>query len=214
TASSGQDWMRPALCEEALRLARVLHGLMPTAVPVLGLLALMELQASRLRARVAADGTPVLLLAQDRSRWDWLQIDRGQAALDQALALGGGDDPYVLQAMIAACHAQARRADQTDWSRIAALYFRLTEVMPSPVVELNRAVAVAQAEGPSAGWPLVEALSAEGRLRDYAPLAAVRGDLLARMGRAAEARSAFEQAAALTGNAREREILLARAAAM
>jgi RNA polymerase sigma factor (sigma-70 family) len=214
TASSGQDWMRPALCEEALRLARVLHGLMPTAVPVLGLLALMELQASRLRARVAADGTPVLLLAQDRSRWDWLQIDRGQAALDQALALGGGDDPYVLQAMIAACHAQARRADQTDWSRIAALYFRLTEVMPSPVVELNRAVAVAQAEGPAAGWPLVEALSAEGRLRDYAPLAAVRGDLLARMGRAAEARAAFEQAAALTGNACEREILLARAAAM
>ncbi|MCD9085734.1 RNA polymerase sigma factor [Stenotrophomonas sp. SY1] len=211
-ASSGEDWMRPALCEEALRLGRVLHGLIPAAVPVLGLLALMELQASRLRARSGSDGTPVLLMEQDRSRWDWLQISRGVAALDKATALGGTDDPYVLQAMIAACHAQARRAEQTDWSRIATLYGQLAEVSPSPVIELNRAVAVAQAHGAQQAWPLVEALADDARLQGYAPLAAVRGDLLDRLGRSAEARAAFTQAAALSGNARERDILLARAA--
>ncbi len=211
-ASSGQDWMRPALCEEALRLGRVLHGLMPAAVPVLGLLALMELQASRLRARSGSDGAPVLLLEQDRSRWDWLQIDRGVAALEQARTLGGEDDPYVLQAMIAACHAQARRAEQTDWARIAALYARLDAVTPSPVIALNRAVAIAQAYGAEAAWPLLEALSGDPRLQGYAPLAAVRGDLLDKLGRTGEARAAFTQAAALSGNARERDILLARAA--
>ena len=211
-ASSGEDWMRPALCEEALRLGRVLVGLMPRAVPVLGLLALMELQASRLRARVGADGEAVLLLDQDRSRWDWLQIARGLAVLEQSVALGGADDPYVLQAGIAACHARARQAEQTDWNAIAALYARLAEVMPSPVVELNRVVAVAQAQGAQVAWSLLEALSGDARLQGYAPLAAVRGDLLARLGRTGEAREAFEQAAALSGNAREREALLARAA--
>lgn len=211
-ASSGEDWMRPALCEEALRLGRVLHGLMPAAVPVLGLLALMELQASRLRARAGRDGAPVLLMDQDRSRWDWLQIDRGVVALGKARTLGGNDDPYVLQAMIAACHAQARRAEQTDWARIATLYARLGEVTPSPVIELNRAVAVAQAHGAEVAWPLVEALSDDARLQGYAPLAAVRGDLLARLGRQEEARAAFERAAGLSGNARERDVLLARAA--
>lgn len=213
-ASGGDDWTRPTLCEEALRLGRVLAGLMPNAVPVLGLLALMELQASRLRARTGADGAAVLLLDQDRSRWDWLQIGRGQAALEKALELHGGDDPYVLQAAIADCHARARRAEQTDWTRIAALYARLGEVMPSPVIELNRAVAVAQAQGAEAAWPLLEALQYDERLQGYAPLAAVRGDLLARLGRNAEARAAFEQAAELSGNARESQALRARAAAM
>lgn len=214
TASSGEDWMRPALCEEALRLCRVLAGLMPNAVPVLGLLALMELQASRLRARTAADGSAVLLLEQDRSRWDWLQIARGQAALDQATKLGGADDAYVLQAGIAACHARARLAEQTDWQAIAVLYARLAEVMPSPVVELNRVVAVAQAQGALPAWSLLQALIDDPQLQGYAPLQAVRGDLLARLGRADEARQAFEQAAALSSNAREREALLGRAATL
>ncbi|MGH8055527.1 MAG: RNA polymerase sigma factor [Stenotrophomonas sp.] len=213
-ASAGDDWTRPALCEEALRLGRVLVGLMPNTIPVLGLLALMELQASRLRARTGVDGAAVLLLDQDRSRWDWLQIGRGQAALERALELHGGDDPYVLQAAIADCHARARRAEHTDWPRIATLYARLGEVMPSPVIELNRTVAVAQAHGAAAAWPLLEALQQDERLQGYAPLAAVRGDLLARLGRHDEARAAFEQAAELSGNARESQVLLARAAAM
>ncbi len=213
-ASSGEDWVRPALCEEALRLGRVLSGLLPDTVAVLGLLALMELQASRLRARVAADGAAVLLLDQDRSRWDWLQIARGQAALAQAITLGGADDAYVLQAGIAACHARARQAEQTDWQAIAALYARLLDVMPSPVVELNRVVAVAQAQGAAAAWPLLQHLIDDPQLQAYAPLQAVRADLLARLGRAAEARQAFEDAAALSANAREREALLARAAAV
>ncbi|MNN18367.1 hypothetical protein D3C81_1315740 [compost metagenome] len=213
-ASAGDDWTRPTLCEEALRLGRVLAGLMPNAIPVLGLLALMELQASRLRARTGPDGVAVLLLDQDRSRWDWLQIGRGQAALAKALELHGGDDPYVLQAAIADCHARARRAEQTDWARIATLYERLGNVMPSPVIELNRAVAVAQAQGAEAAWPLLEALQDDERLQGYAPLAAVRGDLLARLGRHREAREAFEQAAELSGNARESQALRERAAAM
>lgn len=213
-ASSGEDWVRPALCEEALRLGRVLSGLLPDTVAVLGLLALMELQASRLRARVATDGAAVLLLDQDRSRWDWLQIARGQAALAQAITLGGADDAYVLQAGIAACHARARQAEQTDWQAISALYGRLLEVMPSPVVELNRVVAVAQAQGAAAAWPLLQHLLDDPQLQGYAPLQAVRADLLARLGRAAEARQAFEHAAALSANAREREALLARAAAV
>lgn len=213
-ASSGEDWMRPALCEEALRLVRILNGLLPSTVAVLGLLALMELQASRLRARTGADGAPVLLPAQDRSRWDWLQIARGLQALDAAEALGGAEDAYVLQAGIAACHARARRAEQTDWQRIAELYTRLGQVTPSPVIELNRAVAIAQARGAEAAWPLVEALSGDARLKGYAPLAAVRGDLLDKLGRAAEARVAFELAAELSGNARESAVLRARAASL
>ncbi len=212
-ASHGEDWMRPALCEEALRLGRVLAGLMPASAPVLGLLALMELQASRLAVRTDAQGAAVLLMEQDRGRWDWLQIGRGQAALEKALALGGDDDIYVLQAAIAECHARARRAEQTDWSRIAQLYARLASVAPSPVVELNRVVAVARAQGPQVAWPLLQALHDDGRLHGYAPLEAVRGDLLAQLGRDDEARAAFERAAALSGNAREREALLARAAA-
>lgn len=211
-ASSGEDWMRPALCEEALRLCRVLIGLMPNTVSVLGLLALMELQASRLRARVAPDGAAVLLLEQDRSRWDWLQIARGQALLEQALQQGGADDAYVLQAGIAACHARARIAEHTDWAEIAALYAHLAQVMPSPVVELNRVMAIAQAQGARVAWPLLLALADEPQLRGYAPLAAVRGELLSRLGRNPEARAAFAQAAALSSNARERERLLARAA--
>lgn len=213
-ASNGEDWMRPALCEEALRLCRVLTGLIPSSVPVLGLLALMELQASRLRARVAADGSAVLLLDQDRSRWDWLQIARGQAALDQAMTLGGANDTYVLQAGIAACHARARQAQQTDWQAIAELYARLAEVMPSPVVELNRVVAVAQAHGAAPAWRLLQALIDDPQLQAYAPLQAVRGDLLARLGRAREARQAFEQAAELSTNVRERAALLSRAATL
>lgn len=211
TASSGEDWMRPALCEEALRLCRVLAGLMPNTIPVLGLLALMELQASRLRARVAADGSAVLLLDQDRSRWDWLQIARGQAALDQAMKLDGADDPYVLQASIAACHARARQAELTDWQAIASLYGQLAEVMPSSVVELNRVVAVSRARGAAAAWPLLQQLMNDPQLREYAPLQAVRGDLLAQQGQLLEAREAFEKAAAMTSNMRERSALLKRA---
>jgi len=211
-ASQGEDWMRPALCDEALRLGRVLAGLMPGSAAVLGLLALMELQASRMNARTDADGAAVLLMEQDRGRWDWLQIGRGLALLEQAQALGGEADAYVLQAAIAGCHARARRAYQTDWARIAALYGRLAAVMPSPVVELNRTVAVARAQGAQAAWPLLEALQQDRRLADYAPLQAVRGDLLEHLGRRDEARTAFERAADLSGNARERAALRARAA--
>lgn len=213
-ASAGDDWMRPALCDEALRLGRVLAHRLPTWPQVQGLLALMELQASRLAARTDAGGAPILLPDQDRARWDWLQIARGQAALQQAVALGGGDDPYVLQAAIAECHARARRSADTDWTRMATLYARLAERQPSPVVELNRAVAVSRAQGAAAAWPLVERLGADARLRDYAPLAAVQGDLLAQLGRPEQARAAFERAAALTANGREKALLLARAAAV
>ncbi|MBN6113574.1 RNA polymerase sigma factor [Xanthomonas bonasiae] len=213
-ASAGDDWMRPALCEEALRLGRVLAHRLPAWPQVHGLLALMELQASRSAARVRADGSPVLLPEQDRARWDWLQIARGQDALRRAQALGGGDDAYVLQAAIAECHACARRAEDTDWTRLAALYARLAQRHPSPVVELNRAVAVARAEGAAAAWALLQPLREDPRLRDYAPLAAACGDVLQRLGRTDEARVAFAQAAALTANTRERQALLARAAAL
>lgn len=210
-ASAGEDWMRPALCEEALRLGRVFAGLMPREPEVLGLLALMELQASRMKARTAPDGSPVLLPDQDRSRWDRLQIGRGLAVLERARRLGGAQGAYALQAAIAACHARARRAVDTDWSRIAALYAVLARVQPSPVIELNRAVAVAKAAGPGAALPLVDALREAPQLRTYALLPAVRGDLLEQLGRADEARAEFERAAALTFNARERRLMEARA---
>ncbi|MBD9369940.1 RNA polymerase sigma factor [Xanthomonas sp. XNM01] len=212
-ASSGEDWMRPALCEEALRLGRVLAGLMPQEPEVFGLLALMELQASRQHARVAADGTPVLLLEQDRSRWDRLLIGRGLEALAQAGRLGGASGPYALQAAIAACHARATTAEATDWTRIVALYGALAQVTPSPVVELNRAVAVAMANGPAAALPLVDALRDDAKLAGYHLLPSVRGDLLCRLGRIDEACVEFTRAAAMTGNARERALLEARAAA-
>ncbi|OOG64883.1 RNA polymerase subunit sigma-24 [Rhodanobacter sp. B04] len=210
-ATAGDDWMRPALCEEALRLGRVLAGLMPREPEVHGLLALMEIQASRARARVGADGEPILLLEQNRARWDRLLIRRGLAALDRAEKLGGTDGPYALQAAIAACHARALTAEQTDWPRIAALYASLAQAMPSPVVELNRAVAVSMASGPLAGLELVDTLIDEPALQHYHLLPAVRGDLLARLDRPDEARVEFERAAALTQNARERELLLSRA---
>jgi len=213
-ASAGDDWMRPALCDEALRLGRVLAGRLPTWPQVQGLLALMELQASRTAARTDATGTPILLPDQDRTRWDWLQIARGQAALQQAIALGGGDDAYALQAAIAECHARARRAEDTDWARMTVLYARLAQRQPSPVIALNHAVALSRAQGAAAAWPLVDALGDDARLRDYAPLAAVQGDLLAQLGRHDEARAAFARAAALTANAREKALLLARAAAV
>ena len=212
-ATSGEDWMRPALCEEALRLGRVLVGLLPDEPEALGLLALMELQASRMPARIDAEGTPILLPEQNRARWDRLQIQRGLHALLRAQRLGGADGAYALQAALAACHARANRVEDTDWAGIAALYARLMTVAPSPVVELNRAVAVSRAQGSAAALPLVDALAAEPKLRDYAPLAAVRGDLLQQLGRDAEARDAFLRAAALTGNLRERDVMLARAKA-
>jgi RNA polymerase sigma factor (sigma-70 family) len=210
-ATSGEHWTRPALCEEALRLGRVLAGLMPREPEVHGLIALMELQASRLPARVASDGTPILLLDQDRARWDRLLIGRGLAALEQARRLGGEHGSYALQAAIAACHAQAPSADATDWTRIAALYGELAARAPSPVVELNRAVAVAMADGPAAGLTLVDALQDEPALQRYHLLPGVRGDLLVRLGRHAEAQAAFEQAAALARNEQERALLQRRA---
>ncbi|WP_379653994.1 RNA polymerase sigma factor [Pseudoxanthomonas sp. UC19_8] len=213
SASAGEDWMRPALCTEALRLGRVLAGLMPRAPEVFGLLALMELQASRTAARALADGTPVLLEAQDRARWDRLQIARGLQALERAVRLGGADAPYTLQAAIAACHARALRSQDTDWPRIAALYARLAQVAPSPVIELNRAVALGRAAGAQVGLALADTLIHEAALREYPALPAVRGDLLERLGRLDEARACFEQAAALTRNAREAEQMRARAAA-
>jgi RNA polymerase sigma factor (sigma-70 family) len=213
TATTGDAWARPALCEEAMRLGRVLAGLAPREPEVHGLIALMEIQASRLHARTAADGTPILLLDQDRARWDRLLIRRGLASLGRAEQLGGADGNYALQAGIAACHVRALRAEDTDWKRIAALYARLAEVAPSPVVDLNRAVAVSMAEGPEAGLLLVDALQQERALRDYHLLPSVRGDLLFKLGRLDEARSEFERAAALTGNAREAELLRQRAAA-
>ena len=213
SATAGDDWVRPALCEDALRLARVLGGLAPTEAEVHGLVALMEIQASRLRARVGASGEPILLLDQDRARWDQLLIRRGLKALERAEALGGAFGPYALQAAIAACHARARIADETDWPRIASLYDALAQVAPSPVVELNRAVAVAMAFGPAAGLEIVDALRAEPSLANYHLLPSVRGDLLSKLGRSDEARTEFERAASLTRNARERDLLLERAAA-
>jgi RNA polymerase sigma factor (sigma-70 family) len=214
TATSGDDWLRPALCEDALRLGRILAELAPREPEVHGLVALMELQASRLRARVGPKGEPILLLDQDRARWDHLLIRRGLAALDRALALGASPGPYVLQGAIAACHARARTAEETEWARIAALYDALARLTPTPVIALNRAVAVAMAYGPEAGLEIVDALSAEPSLKSYHLLPSVRGDLLAKLGRTQEARAEFERAAALTQNARERQLLLERAGAM
>ncbi len=211
SATAGDDWMRPALCDEALRLGRILAGLAPKEPEVLGLVALMEIQASRSRARVSPSGEPVLLLEQDRARWDHVLVHRGLAALERAEQLGGALGRYALQAAIAACHARARTAEETDWERIAALYDALAQLAPSPVVELNRAVAVAMAFGPGAGLELVEALASEPSLANYHLLPSVRGDLLAKLGRCDEARAEFERAAALTRNARERELLLERA---
>nr|WP_285571757.1 RNA polymerase sigma factor [Geothrix limicola] len=213
SATAGEDWIRPALCEEALRLGRILAELAPREPEVHGLVALMEIQASRLHARVGPTGDPILLLDQNRGKWDQLLIRRGLAALDRAGKLGGTPGPYALQAAIASCHARARTAAETDWARIAALYGELARTSPSPVVELNRAVALGMAFGPAAGLEAVEALVDEPTLRGYHLLPSVRGDLLAKLGRAEEARAAFEQAAALTRNARERGFLLERAAA-
>jgi len=213
SATAGGDWMRPALCEEALRLGRILAGLAPQEPEVHGLVALMEIQASRAGARVGPRGEPILLLDQNRARWDQLLIRRGLGALERVETLGGALGPYALQAAIAACHARAHTPEETDWERIAALYDALAQLAPSPVVELNRAVAVAMAFGPAAGLELVEALAAEPSLKAYHLLPSVRGDLLARLGRYDEARTEFERAAALTRNTRERELLLGRAAA-
>jgi RNA polymerase sigma factor (sigma-70 family) len=212
SATAGDDWVRPALCEDALRLGRILVGLVPNESEVHGLVALMEIQASRLRARVGPSGEPVLLLDQDRARWDQLLIHRGLAALAHAEALGGTLGPYALQAAIAACHARARTPAETDWARIAALYDALAELAPSPVVELNRAVAVAMAFGPAAGLEIVARLASERSLDGYHLLPAVRGDFLAKLGRFDEARAELERAASLTRNARERDMLLERAA--
>jgi RNA polymerase sigma factor (sigma-70 family) len=210
-ATAGADWTRPELCADALRLARLLQGLLPAQPEVHGLAALLEIQASRLPARTGPDGEPVLLPDQDRRRWDRLLIRRGLAALERVQALGGDFGPYALQAAIAATHARARASDDTDWARVAALYRVLIEVSPSPVAELNRAVAVGRANGPEAGLAIADALRDEPALRGYPHLPAVRGDLLARLGRTAEAAAEFERAAALTGNARERAVFLARA---
>jgi RNA polymerase sigma factor (sigma-70 family) len=213
SATAGDDLIRAGLCEDALRLGRILAGLAPKEPEVHGLVALMEIQASRSRARVGRSGEMVLLLDQDRGRWDQLLIRRGLAALERAEKAGGALGPYALQAAIAACHARARTAAETDWARIVALYDALAELTPSAVVELNRAVAVGMAFGPAAGLELVDALSSEPSLRSYHFLPSVRGDLLAKLGRTEEARVEFERAAALTQNARERELLLGRAAA-
>jgi RNA polymerase sigma-70 factor (ECF subfamily) len=212
-ATAGDDWMRPELCQDALRLGRILAGLVPAEPEVHGLVALMEIQASRSRARVGPSGQPVLLLDQDRARWDYVLVRRGLAALARAEQLGGARGPYALQAAIAACHARARTGDETDWIRIAALYEALAEINPSPIVDLNRAVAIAMAFGPAAGLELVDTLTEEPSLKTYHLLPSVRGDLLAKLGRSEEARNEFERAASLTRNARERKLLLGRAAA-
>ena len=213
SATAGDDWVRPALCEDALRLGRILAGLAPEEPEVHGLVALMEIQASRLRARTGPAGEPVLLLDQNRALWDRVLIGRGLAALDRAEELDGGRGSYTLQAAIAACHARARTPEETDWTRIAALYRDLAQLSPSPVVELNRAVAVAMASGPAAGLELVDALLPEPSLAGYHLLPSVRGDLLAKLGRLEEAGKEFQRAASLTKNARERKLLLERAAA-
>jgi RNA polymerase sigma factor (sigma-70 family) len=214
SATAGGDWMRPGLCEDALRLGRILAELVPNETEVLGLVALTEIQASRSRARVGPAGEPIVLLEQDRSRWDHLLIRRGLTALERAERLGGALGPYALQAAIAACHARARVAADTDWPRIAALYDALAQLTPSPVVELNRAVAIAMAFGPAAGLELADALMSEPSLKGYYLLPAVRGDFLIKLGRFDEARSELARAASLTRNARERELLLERAAAI
>jgi RNA polymerase sigma factor (sigma-70 family) len=211
TATAGDDWMRPTLCDEALRLGRILVELVPGEPEAHGLVALLEIQASRSRARVGPSGEPILLLDQDRARWDQLLIRRGLAALGRAEALRGEPGPYTLQAAIAACHARALLPDETDWARIAGLYAELARLVPTPVVELNRAVAVSMAEGPQAGLDLIDALASEPSLRGYHLLPGVRGDLLVKLGRTEEARPEFVRAAALTRNARERAFLLERA---
>lgn len=210
SATAGDDWVRPALCDEALRLGRILTGLVPNEAEACGLVALMEIQASRLRARVGPAGEPVRLLDQDRARWDQLLIHRGLNALARAEALGGALGPYALQAAIAACHGRAHTAEETDWGRIAMLYRALVQVAPSPIVELNRAVAVAMAGSPAEGLALVDALAESGQLEGYHLLNAVRADLLTKLGRGPEARVEFERAASLTRNNREREVLLQR----
>jgi len=213
SATAGDDWVRPALCEDALRLGRILARLAPEEPEVHGLVALMEIQASRLRARVGPAGEPVLLLDQDRGRWDHVLVRRGLEALECAQSLGGELGPYALQAAIAACHARARTGAETDWARIAGLYEALGRLTPSPVVELNRAVAVAMANGPRAGLELVDRLASEPALERYHLLPSVRGDLLFKLGRLDEARTEFQRAASLTRNARERTLLLERVAA-
>jgi RNA polymerase sigma factor (sigma-70 family) len=212
SATAGDDWMRPGLCEDALRLGRILAGLLPAEPEVHGLVSLMEIQASRLRARTGPSGEPVLLLDQDRARWDHMLVRRGLAALERAQELGGALGPYALQAAIAACHARALDPADTDWERIAALYDALAQLAPSPVVQLNRAVALAMAFGPAAGLELVDSLTSEPLLQGYHLLPAVRGDLLAKLGRYDEASEEFGRAASLTRNARERQLLLERAA--
>jgi RNA polymerase sigma-70 factor (ECF subfamily) len=213
SATAGDDWMRPELCEDALRLGRIVAALAPQEPEVHGLVALMEIQASRSRARVGPSGDPVLLLEQNRARWDHVLIRRGLAALERAEQLGGARGPYALQAAIAACHARARTPEETEWGRIAALYQALAQLAPSPVVELNRAVALAMAFGPAAGLELVDTLVSEPSLKGYHLLPGVRGDLLAKLGRYGEAQAELERAASLTRNARERKLLLERAAA-
>jgi RNA polymerase sigma factor (sigma-70 family) len=211
SATAGGDWMRPALCEEAIRLGRVLAELAPREPEAHGLVALMEIQASRAKARVSPTGEPILLFDQDRGKWDQLLIHRGLTALDRAEKLSARPGPYTIQAAIAACHARAHSSEETDWGRIVSLYDALAELSPSPVVQLNRAVAVAMASGPAAGFELTEKLTAESSLKNYHLLPSVRGDLLTKLGRLAEARAEFERAATLTQNVRERELLLARA---
>jgi predicted RNA polymerase sigma factor len=213
SATAGEDWMRPALCEDALRLGRILAELVPNEPEVHGLVALMEIQASRSAARTGPSGEPILLLEQDRARWDQLLIRRGLAALQLAEDLGGALGPYALQAAIAACHARARTAAETDWQRIAMLYGSLAQLTPSPIVELNRAVALAMAFGPAAGLELTDTLASEPSLKAYHLLPSVRGDFLFKLGRFAEAQTEFERASSLTRNARERELLLVRARA-
>ena len=213
SATAGEDWMRPGLCDDALRLGRILAQLAPDEPEVHGLVAIMEIQASRANARTGPNGEPILLLEQNRTRWDQMLIRRGLAALERAEALGGANGSYALQAAIAACHARASQADATDWSQIAKLYAALAERTPSPIVELNRAVAVSMAEGPAAGLGIIDQLSNEPSLRSYHLLPSVRGDLLQKLGRLPEARSEFERAASLTRNARERALLLERAQA-
>jgi predicted RNA polymerase sigma factor len=213
SASAGDDVMRLALCEDAMRLGRVLAELTPNDPEVHALVALMEIQASRSKARVGPTGAPILLLDQDRGKWDRLLIGRGLAALDRAQLLGGGRGPYALQAAVAACHARARTREETNWSRIAALYDALAELMPSPVINLNRAVAIGMAYGPAAALELVDSLLDEPALKAYHLLPSVRGDLLAKLGRFSEARADFERAATLAGNGRDRTLMLERAAA-
>jgi RNA polymerase sigma-70 factor, ECF subfamily len=212
SATAGDDWMRPELIEEGLRLGRILAGLLPREPEVHGLVALMELHASRSRARTGPSGEPILLLDQDRSRWDWMLVGRGLAALERAYGAGGAVGPYTLQAAISACHARARAAEDTDWERIVALYDGLAQLTPSPVVELNRAVAVGMAFGPEPALELVDAIASEPALREFHLLPTVRGDLLAKLGRRDEARVEFQRAASLTQNSRERAVLLGRVA--